>query len=175
MGWSSITLTAGSPRPDTTPVPLASMAPLSLAESLIERQAGTLILDLRADPEAERGIPGAVAGNDPVAVVTLLSGMPEGTTVVIFDESGTITDAPSGWPGSLEYRFLEGGLVGWQEEVLTPLELWGSSLAERERVQRQNQISAFFSGAAVQSSSVSAPPPMMPAGGGGKKPKAGGC
>ncbi len=170
-----ITLTAGSPSPDTTPVPLASMAPLSLAESLIERQAGILILDLRADPEAERGIPGAVAGTDPVAVEALLSGMPEGTTVVVFDESGTITHAPPDWPGSLEYRFLEGGLFGWQEEVLTPLELWGSSLAERERVQRQNQISAFFSGAAVQNSSVAAPPAMMPAGGGGKKPKAGGC
>jgi len=168
-------LTAGSPGPDTTPSPMASMTPLSLAERIIERQPGILILDLRTDHETERGIPGAVAGTDPTAVVTMLTGAPEGTFVVIYDESGAVTQAPSEWPRSLEYRFLEGGLVGWQNEVLTAAELWGNSLAERERVQRQNQISAFFSGAAVQNSAVAAPPPMMPAGGAGKKPKAGGC
>jgi uncharacterized membrane protein YedE/YeeE/rhodanese-related sulfurtransferase len=169
------TLTAGSPSPDAAPIPMATMAPLSLAEDIIERQPGILILDLRADPEAERGVPGAVGGMDPVAVLALLSGTPDGTVVVVYDEAGVVTQAPFGWPRRLEYRFLEGGFAGWQEEVLMPAELWGSSLAERERVQRQNQISAFFSGAAVQSSAVSAPPPVMPAGGGGKKPKAGGC
>jgi hypothetical protein len=134
-----------------------------------------LILDLRADPEAEKGIPGAVAGTDPAGVISLLSGTPAGTVVVAYDEAGSLTQAPTDWPKRLEYRFIEGGLAAWNKEVLTPAELWGNTLTERERVQRQNQIAAFFSGAAVQSSGVAAPPPMMPAGGAGKKPKAGGC
>jgi hypothetical protein len=112
---------------------------------------------------------------DAAAVQSLLTGTPAGTVVVIYDESGSVTEASADWPRRLEYRFLEGGLAGWTDEVITPAELWGNSLAERERVQRQNQISAFFSGAAVQSSGMAAPPPMMPAGGAGKKPKAGGC
>ena len=170
-----ITLTAGSPNPDAVPFPMEAMAPLSLAESIIEREPGILILDLRAQPEAERGVPGAVAGTDATAVLELLRTTPEGTLVVTYDESGAVTQAPAGWPRTVEYRFLEGGLAGWQEEVLAPAELWGNSLVERERVHRQNQIAAFFSGAAVQSSAVAAPPPMMPAGGGGKKPKSGGC
>jgi uncharacterized membrane protein YedE/YeeE len=168
-------LTAGSPSADTRPVPMAAMDPLNLAEDIIERQPGILILDLRSDPDSEKGIPGAVAGSDPGAVVGLLVGSPEGTVVVVYDEDGKVTDRPAVWPRNLDYRHLEGGLAGWRDQVLTPLELWGNSLEERERVQRQNQIAAFFSGAAVQSSFVAAPPPMMPAGGGGKKPKAGGC
>lgn len=170
-----VMLSAGSPGSDTTPLPMASMAPLSLAEAIIEREPGLLILDLRSDPEAEKGIPGAVAAGDPAAVVQLLEGYPEGTVVVVYDESGVLAEAPAGWPQRLEYRFLEGGLAGWQADVLEPKALWGSSLEERESVQRQNQIAAFFSGAAVQSSSVSAPPPAMATGGAGKKPKAGGC
>jgi len=170
-----ITLTAGSPKAETAPSPMMAMAPLSLAEDIIERRPGLLILDLRADLETERGVPGAVAGNDPAAVLALLTSTPEGTVVVTYDETGAFDEALTEWPKTMDYRFLEGGLAGWQETVLTPAALWGSSLAERERVQRQNQISAFFSGAAVQNSSVAAPPPVMPAGGAGKKPKSGGC
>jgi uncharacterized membrane protein YedE/YeeE/rhodanese-related sulfurtransferase len=169
------TLAAGSPGPDTTPIQMAPMAPLRLAEAIIEREPGLMILDLRADPEAENGIPGAVAGGDPAALSGLLASMPEGTVVVTYDEGGVLTEAPSEWPRTLEYRVLDGGLSGWKDEVITPAPIWGNSLAEREFVQRQNQISAFFSGAAVQSSSIAAPPPAMPAGGAGKKPKSGGC
>jgi uncharacterized membrane protein YedE/YeeE len=169
------TLTAGSPGPEMAPVSMTEMAPLSLAEDIIERQAGLVILDLRADPAEEKGVPGAIAGSDPEAVMGLLAGSPEGTVVVVYDEAGAVQETPAGWPGTLDYRFLEGGLEGWKTNVLTPMELWGTSLAERERVQRQNQISAFFSGAAVQSSAVAAPPPAMPSGNAGKKPKSGGC
>ena len=134
-----------------------------------------MILDLRADPEAEKGIPGAVSGADAEVALNILQGAPAGTIVVVYDEGGALEEVPAEWPRALEYRIVEGGLSGWIDEVITPAELWGNTLAERERVQRQNQISAFFSGAAVQSSSLAAPPPMMPAGGAGKKPKAGGC
>jgi uncharacterized membrane protein YedE/YeeE/rhodanese-related sulfurtransferase len=169
------TLTAGSPGKDLDPMPVQPMAPLSLAESIIEREPGLLILDLRTDPEAENGIPGAISGADPEATKSLLQGTPAGTVVVVYREEGTVTEVPAEWPRTLEYRVIVGGLSGWVEDVITPAELWGNTLAERERVQRQNQISAFFSGAAVQSSSLAAPPPMMPTGGAGKKPKAGGC
>jgi rhodanese-related sulfurtransferase len=151
------------------------MAPLSLAEAIIEREPGLMILDLREDLESEKGIPGAVVVGDSSTLIGLLAGVPTGTIVVAYDERGELKEAPAEWPRTLDYRFLEGGLSGWKNEVITPAPLWGNSLAEREFVQRQNQISAFFSGAAVQSSSVAAPPPMMPTGGGGKKPKAGGC
>jgi len=162
------------PRPQLPPVKMASLAPMSLAQSLIEREAGILILDLRADPEADKGIPGAVPSADGETALNLLRGAPPKTTVVVYDEAGSITEAPSAWPRSLEYRFLAGGLSGWKSEVLTLVEASGTTLEEREEVLRQNQISAFFSGAAVQASSVAAPPPAMSAGAAPKK-KAGGC
>jgi len=162
------------PRPQLPPMQMASLAPLSLAQSLIEREPGIMILDLRADPDGEKGIPGAVPSVDEEAALNLLRAAPPKTTVVVYDESGAITEAPSTWPRTLEYRFLAGGLSGWMDQVLTPAEPTGTTLQEREKVLRQNQISAFFSGAAVQSSSVAAPPPAMSAGPAPKK-KAGGC
>ena len=168
-------LTAGSPGTDSTPIPMIGLRPMDLAERIIERDPNLLILDMREDPASEKGIPGAMATTDTETVRGLLSGTPEGSLVVVYDDSGFLADAPADWPRTLEYRFVEGGLAGWQSEVLTPAEIWGNTLAERERVLRQNQISAFFSGAAVQSSAVAAPPPAMSSGNTGKKPKAGGC
>jgi rhodanese-related sulfurtransferase len=167
-------LGAGSPVTDADPVAMKSMAPLVLAENIIEREPGLLILDLRSDVESAKGIPGAVAGRDPTVASTMLAGTPEGTVVVVYDETGSLKEPPAEWSTTLQYRFPEGGFAGWVDKVLTPASIWGNSLAERDRVQRQNQVSAFFSGAAVQSSSVAAPPPLMPAGGSGKAPKAGG-
>jgi len=82
--------------------------------------------------------------------------------------------APATWPRALDYRFLDGGLTGWKSEVLTAAEAKGATIEEREKVLKQNQISAFFSGAAVQASSVDAPPPATSSGAPPKK-KAGGC
>jgi uncharacterized membrane protein YedE/YeeE/rhodanese-related sulfurtransferase len=162
------------PRPQLPPVQMASVAPLNLAQALIEREPGILILDLRADPDAEKGIPGAIPSADEEAALSVLRGAPAKTTVVVYDENGVVTETPPTWPRTLDYRFLDGGLTGWKADVLTPAEAVGTTLEERERVVRQNQISAFFSGAAVQSSSVAAPPPAMSAGAPPKK-KAGGC
>ncbi len=161
------------PREPLPPIQMASVAPLNLASSLIEREPGILILDVRSDPDAEKGIPGAVP-TDREGALDVLRSTPPNTTVVIYDEAGAWTEAPSSWPRTLEYKFLAGGLSGWQANVLTPAEMSGTSLAERAEVQRQNQISAFFSGAAVQTTSVAAPPPAMSAGAPPKK-KAGGC
>jgi uncharacterized membrane protein YedE/YeeE/rhodanese-related sulfurtransferase len=162
------------PRPELQPMQMASLAPLRLAQSLIERDPGILILDLRVDPKAEDGIPGSLPAADGEAALDLLRGTPPRTIVVVYDEAGWVTAAPAEWPRTLEYRFLDGGLSGWRDQVLTPASAEGAGLDERARVERQNQISAFFSGAAVQASSVAAPPPAMSAGPAPKK-KAGGC
>jgi uncharacterized membrane protein YedE/YeeE/rhodanese-related sulfurtransferase len=168
-------LTAGSPGPERPPVPMAGIQPLEVAERIIERDPNLLILDMRADPGAEKGIPGALAATDTEAVKGLLNGIAEGSLVVVYDETGSMSEAPGEWPRTLEYRFAEGGFAGWQADVLTPAGIWGNTLSERDQVLRQNQISAFFSGAAVQNSAVSASPPAMTSGNTGKKPKAGGC
>jgi hypothetical protein len=169
-----LALALSSPPPVAPPLRMASMAPLALAESLIRREPGLLILDLRRDPVGARGIPGAVASADETAALDVLRTAPSGTTVVVYDESGGISEAPAAWPRSLSYRFLDGGLAGWERQVLTPAEPSGTSLEERARILRQNQISGFFSGAAVQAAPAAAPPPAM-AGGGAPKKKAGGC
>jgi len=163
-----------SPRPELPPVQMASIAPLALAQSLIEREPGILVLDLRADPEADKGIPGAVSSVSLEEAASILLNTPAKTTVVIYDESGSVTQAPASWPRALDYRFLDGGLIGWNSDVITAAEAKGGTLEERAKVLKQNQISAFFSGAAVQASSVAAPPPAMSSGAAPKK-KAGGC
>jgi uncharacterized membrane protein YedE/YeeE/rhodanese-related sulfurtransferase len=161
------------PRAPLPPIQMASLAPLNLAEALIERDPGILILDVRTSPDGEIGIPGAVP-TDREGALDVLQTTPPNTTVVVYDETGTFTEAPGAWPRTMKYRFLAGGLSGWESDVLTPATMSGTSLAERAEVQRQNQISAFFSGAAVQTTSVAAPPPAMSAGAPPKK-KAGGC
>jgi len=163
-----------SPPVSLPPLQMASIAPLSLAESLIERQPGILLLDLRTDPQAEKGIPGAVPSADEASALDLLNATPRGTTVVVYDAAGSVQEAPASWPRTLTYRVLEGGLAGWEIQVLTPATPVGTSLEERAWILKQNQISAYFSGAAVQTSSVAAPPPAMAAGAPPKK-KAGGC
>lgn len=162
-------------RPELPPIQMASMTPLSLAEALIEREPGIMVLDLRAEPEAAEGIPGAVTSQDVEAATELLRSAPPQTTVVVYDESGRITRAPADWPRTLEYRFLDGGYSGWEAQVLTPWTPSGSTMEEREMILKQNQIAAFFSGAAVQTSSVAAPPPAMPSGKAPPKKKSGGC
>jgi rhodanese-related sulfurtransferase len=153
---------------------MASMTPLSLAESLIQRDPDILVLDLRADPDAEKGIPGSVHSATVEAAGELLARTPAKTTVVVVDEAGSVKQVPASWPRTMDYRVLEGGIGGWEAQVLTPMEMNGSSLEEQEKVLVQNQISAFFSGAAVQANSVVAPPPAM-ATGAKKKKKSGGC
>jgi len=168
-------LAVSGPRPEMPPVRMASVAPLSLAQAIIEREPGILVLDLRSDPEGEKGIPGAAPAAGEEGALEILGVTPPRTVVVVYDESGILTEVPLGWPRSLEYRFLEGGMEGWREDVLTPVALWGNTLEEREWVRKQNQIAAFFSGAAVQASPVAAPPPAMSAGGGAPQRRAGGC
>ena len=94
--------------------------------------------------------------------------------MVVYDEVGIRPQIPQEWPRTLRYYFLTGGYDGWRSGVLTPIEPESFDLEHREHVARQNQIAAFFSGAAVQSSGVSAPPPVISSGG-AKKKKNRGC
>jgi hypothetical protein len=171
-----VAITATAPRPEPAPVVMTQIGPLALAEAIIASDPDLLILDLRVPAEeTAAGIPGAYSvAPDSTALAVLNSAGPH-TTVVVYDEDGSFDHAPSSWPRDLNYRFLLGGFAGWDVDVLTPLELDGSDLQRREYVLKQNQIAAFFSGAAVQTSSPAAPPPAMSTGGAKKKKKAGGC
>ena len=94
---------------------------------------------------------------------------------MIYDDIGIWNEIPGSWPETVEYSFLRGGYASWETDVRTVADPVGQTLAERERIERQNQISAYFTGAAVQTTNTSAPPPVMPMGGGAIKKKAGGC
>ena len=72
------------------------------------------------------------------------------------------------------YRYLQDGWLGWESKVLTPVVAAGNTEADREWAAKQGQISAYFSGAAIQAPDVAAPPPMASAAG-GKPKKKGGC
>ena len=150
------------------------MAPLSLAEAIIGKQPGLMILDVRATADkAESRIPGAYPATTPEAAEALLASAPVGATVVLVDEAGALKQVPDGWRRNVQYRFLQDGFLGWELKVLTPVAP-GETQDEMEFAARQGQISAYFSGAAVQITEVAAPPPMAGAGG-GAKPKKGGC
>ena len=153
---------------------LSAMEPLELAQHIIARNPSLLVLDLRG-PGAEKPIPGALlVAADTSALSVLADAVPGRTTVVVYDSVGTRRTLPGVWPAALQYRYVNGGRAGGQREVLTPATPTRTTLAERERIARQHQLAAFFSGATVQASG-SAPPPRVAGPGGAKKKKGGGC
>jgi uncharacterized membrane protein YedE/YeeE len=167
---------AASPAPPVKePIAANPLAPLGLAEDLIAADPNLMVLDLRPTAMTEDGmVPSALPAADPAAALPYLQTLAPDTRVVVYDEVGIRPEIPADWPRNLRYFFLEGGFVGWRTEVLTPVEQEGYDLEQREFVARQNQIAAFFSGAAVQASEVSAPPPVISSGG-AKKKKNRGC
>jgi len=158
----------------TVQVQVASIAPLSLAEAIIGRQPGMLILDMRPDAAtAESRIPGSYPASNDADARALLATVPVGGRVVLVNAEGRESPIPTDWRRDVGYSWLQDGFLGWELKVLTPA-LPGDTQADREWAARQGQISAYFSGAAVQAVDVAAPPPM--AGAGGEKPKKkGGC
>ena len=171
---------AFAPSRTVQPPPRAmdAIEPLELAELIISGDPDLKILDFRAvaGEEAPSSIPGSCAcGTDVEMAAETAASAPPGTKIVIYDELGIWTEVPGTWPRNVEYRYVRGGYAAWDSEVRTAAEPAGSTLAERERIERQNQISAYFTGAAVQAPTAAAPPPVMPMGGGAKKKKAGGC
>ena len=160
------------------PRPMQSLEPIELAELIIAGDPDLKILDFRviAGEEWAESIPGACScGTDIDMATETANSVPPGTKIVIYDDVGIWNEVPGTWPETVEYRYLRGGYAAWASDVRTAAEPTGHTLAERERIERQNQISAYFTGAAVQTTTTSAPPPVMPMGGGAKKKKAGGC
>jgi uncharacterized membrane protein YedE/YeeE len=158
--------------------PMDSIEPLELAELIISGDPDLKILDFRAvaGEEASSSIPGSCGcGTDVEMAAETAASVPPGTKIVVYDERGIWTEVPGTWPRNVEYRYVRGGYAAWEADVRTAAEPAGTSLTERERIERQNQISAYFTGAAVKTTSAAAPPPVMPMGGGAKKKKAGGC
>jgi len=161
--------------PATPPIRAVPITPLALAEALVRRDPGLLVLDVRTvRPLDGIGIPGAVL-TDMSAAGELIRATGAPVRIVYVDATGAITDVPAGWPRGRSYEVLKGGYAAWEAEVLTPAVAADASLTERERVARQHQLAAFFSGAAVQSAPAAAPPPVMPAAGGTRKKRVGGC
>lgn len=153
----------------------APIAPLALAEALVRRSPDLLVLDVRdIRPLDGVPIPGAVL-TDTAAAAELIRATAASARVVYIDATGAMDTVPAGWPAGRAYAVLAGGYAAWEREVLTPATPADGSLAERERVARQHQLAAYFSGAAVEASSVGAPPPVMSGGGGAKKKRKGGC
>jgi len=175
VGVVLVSLAWKAPPPSPPAIQATPISPLALAEELVQRQPGMLVLDLRASrPDDDVGIPGAMA-TDTAAAAELLAATSPQVRVILVDGSGVRTTIPATWPADRHYAVLTGGYAAWESEVLTPATPGNASLEEQQRVARQHELAAFFSGAAVQTSSVSAPPPVMPAGGGAKKKRAGGC
>ena len=167
---------AGQPELVLPPAPQAApYEPLQLAEAMIRGDADLMMLDLRSEEAREEGgIPGARPATLEPGTENLLGFAAPGSTVLLVGDGNTPA-LPDSWRADLDYRYLRGGFAAWRGEVLTPREMNGGSLAEREATRRQNQIAAYFSGTEAKVE-TSAPPPPAPTGGGKKKKKAsGGC
>lgn len=163
-----------APEPSVA-IPARPIDALALATRIVERDPLLVVLDLRG-AAAEKPIPGAfVVAADSTAVASLADAVPGRTTVVIYDATGSRTSVPGDWPKELEYRYVRGGRAGWERDVVTPVATVPATIAERDLVERQHQLSAYFSGATVKASSAAPPPPAAGGGGGGKKKKGGGC
>jgi hypothetical protein len=163
--------------PDAQPATptIEAIAALDLAERIIAGDPTLLIIDVRSDDAGDRTrIPGAYPAPDAETLIGLLQSAPAGMQVILHGASHETEYASAGWPSRLKYAYIEGGFERWSADVLRPAAPAGASLEDRERVARQNQIAAWFTGA-VQAPSAAAPPSAMPAGGGAPKKKAGGC
>jgi uncharacterized membrane protein YedE/YeeE/rhodanese-related sulfurtransferase len=161
-----------APAAPPAPPPMTAIEPLDLAQSIIASDPNVMVFDLRTD-RSEAGIPGAFAVDDGAAA-SLLEGMAPSVRVVVYDESGLRREAPTTWPQTLRYSYVRGGLAAWTAEVTTPMEPTGYGLADRERLERQHQIAAYFSGTAV-TTAAPPPPPAMTSGTSAGKKRKGGC
>jgi len=160
---------AGGPQPAR----MASIAPLALAEEIVDGTPGLMVLDLRDGDAVEGRIPGSYPAEDAQAARDLLAAAARQSTVVLVGDDGSAWQIPDDWPRTVSYATLERGFAGWIEDVLTPTEV-GATQEARAWANRQIQLSAYFSGAAVQLSDAPPPPPVLAAGG-AKKKKGGGC
>jgi hypothetical protein len=160
--------------PAAPPAVVRHVEPAALADRILAGDANLVILDVRPDRDAPfpTAFPAAL-DNTALPVVTS-AGM--GVDIVLIDADGGLDAVPSEWPADAHYFMLRGGWDAWAAEVLAPEATEaGATMEEFARVQRQNQVAAFFSGAAAVAPPVAAPPSMPSAGAGGARPKRRGC
>lgn len=138
--------------------PLASdeISAAELAQWLRERREGVQLVDLRADAEAEDGIPGA----QPAAAVGRTA-IARAGMVVVYAERSVETKALAAWretAGVPVYRRLRGGLAAWQREVLFPVLRADASPEQRRRFSERAALSRYFGGTPRQLAPGEAPP-----------------
>jgi len=153
---------------------MSEIVPLELAQDIIAGDPNLVILDLRSSTDSTAGLPGAIRVESDSVAQQHLSVAGGAAKVMVYDDAGSLQVTPPGWPPDLDYRYLVGGLQAWKTDVMTPAEPTGYGTAEREFIAWQNQIAAFFSGAAVRPSAVAAPP-IVAGGPAKKKKKSMGC
>lgn len=163
---------APDPEPESRDLAWEPIAPMALAERIIDRDPDLMIVDVRT--AAEDRVPGSYPVALDSSAAPLLAAASAATEVIIVDTDGTLTTVPGNWPAAPAYRLVRGGWAGWEAEVLTPAAPADASSAEIARARLQNGVSAFFSGEGTQAVQV-APPPIIPSAGAGAKPKRGGC
>ncbi|MDP2361064.1 MAG: YeeE/YedE thiosulfate transporter family protein [bacterium] len=168
-------LTPAAPPAPASPDPPRIMAASDLAELLIQREAGWLLLDLRHSAGAEAAIPGALAVADPALPPPQVGEAPTGTRVLLIGEVGEEAAVPEAWPRTLDYYWLDGGMEAWRREVQEPrpTPAADASTSERERALRRAQIAAWFSGS--EAAPVAAAPPAAGSGTARRKKAGGGC
>lgn len=156
-------------------VECAPLPSLTLADLIISADPNLIVLDLRDAGLFESSrIPGSWSAADRLAPLGLLQQAADKTKVVLYADDAAAPEVHSSWPRRHQYYHLSGGFPAWQAEVLTPAAPRSRDLDEMAFVRRQNQLSAFFSGAELQSQPAPPPPPAVT---GGKKRKkaSGGC
>lgn len=127
-----------------------------LAHWLRERREGVQLVDLRADPAAEDGLPGAQQGGKG-------GGVTPGGIAVVYAERDVDRALLAAWrerSGRPAYRRLRGGLAAWQGEVLYPVLRAGASPLQRQQFSERAALSRYFGGTPRQLAPGEAPPPQ---------------
>ncbi len=127
---------------------LDHVTPEELADWIVAGRADYRLIDLRAADEFDRyRIPGA----ERVAIPDLLdAGLSRDERIVLYSEEGI--HAAQAWMLLKAHRFpavyiLLGGLAGWQEHVLYPVEpVADAPIAERAAFARAAEIARHFGG-----------------------------
>lgn len=153
LAGGAFAVVAGSPQ---APLAADEISATELAQWLRERREGVQLLDLRADPDAEDGLPGAqrVAAVDRAART-------RGGIVVVYAERSVDTNALALWRQSepaVDYRRLRGGLAAWQSDVLYPVLRATASPEQRQQFSERAALSRYFGGTPRQLAPGEAPP-----------------
>jgi hypothetical protein len=132
---------AGSARP---PLARDAVSAETLAQWIRDRQPGLVLLDARAAPASEEGLPGATALAD-----VGLHQMPENGTVIVYgdgDVDANVLERLRQRLHAQHYLRLQGGTKAWNDEVLYPTLRSDASAAQQARFETRASLSRYFGG-----------------------------